>query len=193
MRASFVTGCLMAACVIAATLPLSGAASAADLDGEDYAEPPYDDAYADEGYQPPARYSERYGAPSEQYEERYEEPYGDDREPLPGSIKDGYPVPMPPPRASAPPPPRYAERPPVRAERYACLEPWQIKHRLRREGWAGIQPMGGEGGIVHLRARRYESGRPFKLRVDRCSGEVIAARPRDRHRSMAYRDWRWVK
>jgi hypothetical protein len=173
MRASFITGCLMTVCVVAAALPR--AASAADLEGEDYAEAPYyDDDYS--------------GAPPDgDRGHAYREGY-DDAEPAPGSIKDGYPVPMPPPRASAPPP-RYADRPPPRREHYACLEPWQIKRQLRGEGWSGIRPMGGDGSIVHIRARRFDSSSVFHLRVDRCSGEVIAARPHVHH--YAYRDWRW--
>lgn len=183
MRAPFITGWLTAA-VVAAALPLSHAASAADLYGDGYGEPPsYDDsAYAHDGY---PRYGEAQPEPDDAY----------DDEPLPGSVKDGYPVPMPPPAASAPPP-RYAERPPVRVERYAgCLDRWQIRRELRREGWDDIRPLGGDDGIVHIRARRHESGRPFELRVDRCSGEVLAAEPRHhhRHRGVAYRDWRWVK
>lgn len=184
MRASLISACLMTACILAAVGPVA----AADL-GEGYAEPPYDDngdyGYGDERDPPQPRYGDRYGeAPPP---DRYQEPYDDDAEPPHGSIKDGYPVPVPPPRASAPPP-RYADRPPPRAERYACLEPRQIRRRLRGEGWLGIRPMGGDGVIVHLRAGRYDSSSVFHLRVDRCSGEVIAARPRARH--FAYRDWR---
>lgn len=205
MRASFPTACLTAAIVLAAALPLSRAASAADPYDENYTEPPYDETY--EAYEKgESRYSAerhpRYGEarPSE----RYDAPY--DNGELPGSIKDGYPVPMPPPEAGAPPPPpRYAERPPVRVERYererytaACLDRWEIRRELRREGWRDIRPLGGDGGIVHVRARRSGSGRPFDLRVDRCSGEVLAARPRHhgvayRDHGEGYRDWRWVK
>lgn len=193
MRASLITGCLMSVCMFAAALPASRPAVAADFGGEGYAEPPYDEeSYADdEGYddeRAPSRY-DRYGeAPSS---DRYRDSYADRdygaREPLPGSIKDGYPVPMPPPSAGAPPP-RYAERPPARVERYACLDRWQIREELRRRGWTGVRPMGGDGGIVRVRAHRFDSSSVFQLRVDRCSGEVLAARPLARH--FAYRDWR---
>jgi hypothetical protein len=194
-------GSLVTACIFAVALPLSGAASAADLDGEGYAEPPYDDGsyrddgfgegvsdggYGEEGDPAQPRY-DRYGAaPSP---DRYREPYdaGEPIEPRQGSIKDGYPVPMPPPHASAPPP-RYGDTRPPRAERYACLDRWQIKRRLRGEGWSGIRPVGGNGGIVHMRARRFDSSSLFGLRVDRCSGAVLAARPLGRH--LADRDWR---
>lgn len=186
MRASISTACLTAALVLAAALPLSRAASAEDPYDDDY-EPTYDAAYND-----------RYRASGTQGVENYDAPYDDGGEPLPGSVKDGYPVPMPPPEANAPsPPPRYAERPPVRVERYreACLERWEIRRELRRDGWRDIRPEGGGDGIVHIRARRAGSGRPFDLRVDRCSGEVLGARPF--HAGVAYRegyrDWRWVK
>lgn len=185
MRAPTFSAAVTTAVVLTASLCLTGAASAADLYGERYGEPAYDQrGYAediDDG---------RYGeAPTA---DAYQEPY-DAAEPLPGSVKDGYPVPMPP-HASAPPPPRYVERPPLRAkhyDRYACLDRWQIRRELRRDGWGDIRPMGGDGGIVHMRARRMGEGRLFHLRVDRCSGEVLAARPH--HRGVAYRDWRWVK
>ncbi len=193
MRASLITGCLMSACILAAALPLSRPAAAADLDGEGYVEPPYDEgAYGDADYddeRAPPRH-DRYGeAPApDRYGDAYADREYEGRESLPGSIKDGYPVPMPPPRAEAPPP-RYAERPPLRAERYACLDRWQIARRLRREGWTDIRPMGGDGDIVRIRANRFDSSSAFRLRVDRCSGEVLAARPLARH--FAYRDWRW--
>ncbi len=105
--------------------------------------------------------------------------------PRSGSIKDGYPVPMPPPRAESPP--RHVERPPVRIGRHACLETWQIRSRLRWEGWTHVRPLGGEGGIVRMRAGRFDSSSVFDLRVDRCSGEVLAAWPRARH--FAGHDW----
>ncbi|MGE0024425.1 MAG: hypothetical protein AB7S70_12435 [Hyphomicrobium sp.] len=206
MRASIVTVCLATALALASTLPLARAASAADLDGERYAEPPYDDEQRygepdygdDERYAPPGRYSEAppQEPPQNRYDqdrydrERYDGEAYDDRAPgeVPGSIKDGYPVPVPAPRYGehAPPPERYEER---RGERYACLDRWQIRRRLRNDGWEGIRPLGGDEGIVHVRAHRIESGRPFALRVDRCSGEVVDARP-ERRRAFAYRDWR---
>ncbi|WP_072397082.1 hypothetical protein [Hyphomicrobium sp. CS1GBMeth3] len=184
MRASISTACLTAALVLAAALPLSRAASAEDLYDDDYVNPSYDTAYDD-------RYPDN-GEPRRA--ERYDEPYDDGGETLPGSVKDGYPVPVPPPEANAPPPPpRYAERPPVRVERYeeACLGRWEIRRELRRDGWRDLRPEGGDGNIVHMRARRAGTGHPFDLRVDRCSGEVLAARPF--YRGVAYRDWRWVK
>lgn len=183
MRASFITASLMTALVLAGTqLPFSRAASAADLYGEDYSEgaPPSDgpDYYADDDNASPqdqydqGRYSE---APPP---DRYDEPYDRGAEPR-GSIKDGYPVPVPPPA-------RYSE-PPPRQDRYACLDRWQIKRELRREGWRDVRPLGGDGGVVHILARRFDSSSNFRLRVDRCSGAVIAARP-EYLRTFAFRE-----
>ena len=191
MRASLITGCLMSACLFAAALPASRPAAAADFGGEGYTEPPYDEgAYADdEGYddeRAPPRY-DRYGEapPPDRYGDAYDDGRG---EPPPGSIKDGYPVPMPP-SAGAPPPSRYVERPAVGMGRHACLDRWQIRQKLRRHGWTDVQPMGGDGDIVRIRAGRFDSSSVFRLRVDRCSGEVLAARPISR--DFAYRDRRW--
>jgi hypothetical protein len=181
MKASFVSATLMVAVALAAA-PL-GPASAADLDGDAYApidEPGYDGGYEDDyGEAPPHGYAPGGHA---------------DR---PGSIKDGYPVPVPhgAGRAAAPadryeaPPPRYTG--PRRAgPRYACLETWQIRRQLRREGWRHIQPMGGNGGIVHIRATRVDSSSIFRLRVERCTGQVLAAKPQYL-RSFAYRERPW--
>lgn len=194
MRASIITGCLMTAFVVAVSLPLTRA-SAADLDGDEYAEPQYDEQMSDQDYgeerdQQPGRYGE--APPLDRYQDRYDEDRYDDEadDSRRGSIKDGYPVPMPPPRASAPPP-RYVDRPPPRADQYACLERWQIKRRLRGEGWTALRPLGGDGRIVHILARRFDSSSDFRLRIDRCSGAVIAARPEVRQ--YAYRDWRWQR
>jgi hypothetical protein len=185
MRASFITAGLMTALVlVAAPLPRQ-TASAADL-GEDYAEPPYaeggdDGAYDDGAYANAPAYDERSRhSYSETHE--YEQSY-DAAEPPRGSVKDGYPVPVP--------PPRYGDRRPDRVEHFAtCLDTWQIRRRLRGEGWSGIRPMGGDGGIVHIQARRFDSSSIFHLRVDRCSGAVIAARP-ERLRSFALRERPW--
>jgi hypothetical protein len=175
---------LMTACVLSAVTPLRVAA--ADLDGERYAEPPYDER----GYGDERGYADDRGYADERDRQPYEDGGFEAAEPRAGSIKDGYPVPMPPPRAEALPPPRYVERPPVRVERYACLQRWQIRDRLRHEGWFRIRPMGGDGEVVHIRARRHDSGRPFDLRIDRCSGAVLAARP-EYLRSFAYEDRPW--
>ncbi|WP_334150649.1 hypothetical protein [Hyphomicrobium sp.] len=207
MRASLTLGCLMSACIAAAALPRPAAAADPDegYGVEPYIEVPYDDGveggsadgygghdgYDDERAPPPG---DRFGAaPPDRlrgaYPGRGDEAGRWDGVPASrsGSVKDGYPVPMPAPRASAPPP-RHVERPPVRIGRHVCLDHWQIRRRLRWEGWTGVRPLGGGGGIVRMRAGRFDSSSIFDLRVDRCSGEVLAAWPRARH--FAHRDWR---
>lgn len=189
MRASSVSATLLMAVALAAA-PLAPAL-AADLEGDAYA--PYDEpGYADDGYAdddappPPARYG---AAPRDSYGSDYEGP---------GSVKDGYPVPLPAPGAAArraPPVERYDARPIERAGprgRYACLEPHQIRRQLRHAGWRDIRPMGGDGDIVHIRARRFDSSSVFRLRVARCSGEVLAARPYYlRNFAVGERPWRY--
>jgi hypothetical protein len=166
---------------------LTTAARAADLDGEAYVEPPYDDrGYADETGGP-----DDYDARSGYAAPRNGGPPGyGAAEPLPGSIKDGYPVPMPPPRYTEERTYQRVERIERRAEHHGCLARWEVRRSLNRDGWADIRPMGGDGATVRIRATRFDSGRTFNLRVDRCSGEVIAARPHFL-RSYAYRDRRW--
>jgi hypothetical protein len=213
----------MSACFALAALAVPRPAAAADPDegyGEaPYMEAPYDDGdeggsadgydgtygYDDERAPPPG---DRFGAgPPDRFRGpdsgRGDEAgrWDDGPASRSGSIKDGYPVPMPSPRASAPPPRHtlphhvgrppawvHVERPPVRGGRHVCLDRWQIRRQLRWEGWTAVRPLGGEGGIVRMRARRFDSSSVFDLRVDRCSGEVLAAWPRARH--FADRDWR---
>jgi hypothetical protein len=168
----------MTACVLSAVTPLR--AAAADLDGERYAEPPYDErGYSDERYRDDERYRQS---------ETYDEAAIAER---PGSIKDGYPVPVPPPAAETR---RYERIDRVerveRVERHTCLERWEIRDRLRQQGWFRIRPMGGNGEIVHIRARRPDSSSAFRLHVDRCSGDVLAARP-EYLRSFAYGERPW--
>lgn len=168
MKASFVPAFwIVVALATAVVTPLE----AADLDEGPYGGAPYDEpGYGEEDYggaePPPARYGE---APDQVEPDR------------PGSIKDGYPVPVPEPRAADRTyggVERYDRRPPRHyAPRYACLEAWQIRRKLRHEGWRQIRPEGGHDGIVHIRARRFDSSSVFRLRVERCSGEILAAKP----------------
>lgn len=177
MRTSTVTAGVVAALVLAANPLLSGGA---------HAEDPF---FADEGAPYNDRpYAEEYVYESETYEEvsprRHEHAahpprysYKDDPPArTAGSIKDGYPVPMPPPAygESAPPAPRASK--PVR--RTACLDRWELEERLRDDGWADIYAKITRRGVTRISARRIDTGRPFSLRVDRCSGELISARPR---------------
>ena len=184
MRASTVTAGVVAALVLAAN-PLLSAAHAADPFFADEGAPYNDKPYAEE-----------YVYESETYE-RSREPqyhsYKDDPADVKGAIKDGYPVPQPPPvyGEAAPPP-----LPPKRAHRFACLESWQIEERLSDDGWVDLDARSTRQGVTRINARRDDTGRPFTLRVDRCSGELISARPSYKvlgeHRPR-YRDHRWVR
>lgn len=189
-----------------------GAESYVDDDGYDDEGPPPPGRYGPDRYDeaPPGRYADRgfqsdRAFPANRYADKgypggYSEGYGPPNDAptrpgsiatRPGSIKDGYPVPMPPTGTDGrgwddvkrfnPPPPRFA-----------CLERWQVRQELRRRGWTDIRPMGGDGRIVHVRARRFDSSSVFSLKVERCSGEVLAARP-FYLRSFAYgeRPWRY--
>lgn len=150
----FLTAGAFAALSLAAAVP----ASAADL----YGDPP------------PRRYSgyeEYYAAPPvrEEYVERYSR--RDYPAPMPparvygGSIKDG--------------PALYEPAPPPR--RYSCVPREMIRDRLVGEGWRDFSNPEIRDGFAILRARR-PSGRPFELRIDRCDGHVVEARPlRDGH------------
>lgn len=162
---------LVSACILALSPVAASSARAADLDGESYAEPPYDDSTY--GY-------DEDGAPDGPYADaRDREPY-DAAEPLPGSVKDGYPVPVPPPQRYGEERERVyerVERRHARVERPLCLSRSEIRRRLADEGWHNARAVGGHDGIVRLEASRFDSSSIFHLRVDRCSGEVLAARP----------------
>lgn len=195
MRASTVWAGVFAAFVFAAT-PLLSRAVAEDLYGDDYGASYEDDrAYAGEyddedGDRPSHRYSGANSHP------RYNS-YKDDPVDTGGSIKDGYPVPMPPPPSYSDAQPAPARPlPPRRVERLACLESWQVERRLAHDGWTDIRALATRHGITRISARRIDTGRPFSLRVDRCSGDLISARPQLRmfggHRHRPWRDHRWA-
>ena len=157
---------LTASVIAVFTLASAPVASAADL-GEGYppgAEAPYDDSrYGGYDRQPPGYYNED----DEGDGGRYSYEPDDEGAPYPrhGSFKDGpYP----------PLPPRFGDAPRRGAE--LCIPRWQIRHRLRAEGWSGLHRLDLAGEVAIVQAYR-PSGRLFELKVDRCTGEVIAARP----------------
>jgi hypothetical protein len=178
---------------------------AADLYGENYYPPqdaePYDDPrYAEpDRYPPPrapyeqgpAQFDNGYVGPEQgdRYVDRRGpnggDPYGDapfrDDDPYQGSLKDGF----------GPPPPRFADR---SYGRYGnCLPRWQVRNRLRGEGWVDLRPLDRRDGWALLRARRIDSGRVFTLRIDRCSGEIVDARPHYLRAFGAYAPRRWER
>lgn len=160
---------LAAASAVAASLILSALpAAAADLYeppryGSPYEEQRYGDIYRDG----PARY-DRYAAPHE-FEPAY-----------PPYVVNGEED--------------YDEAPYAPYRRHArneddCPPRHVIRKRLRADGWGEFRDVEARDGIVLVQARR-DSGRLFDLTIDRCSGEILEARPVDGGRDYAYRSRR---
>lgn len=145
--------------------------AAADLGGDyggGYATPYGDSRYADSygeperrapayRYRPADRDDEDYYDDGGSYEDRA---YGDDE-----ADDDG-----------RGPQPRFSDR---NGDR--CVPHHLVKRRLHAEGWDELQDVELAGNLAILSARR-QSGRLFELRVDRCSGEVVDARPYETER-----------
>lgn len=151
----------MRSLVLAAGLAvaMSTGALAADLD--DDGPPPYrrGSAYDDPRYadiyrypdRPPPPYAGKHPPPAAVYRDEDDDDYG------------------PPPRRHS-----YADRGPGYADR--CVPRAEIKHRLLRQGWQDFHDPDLRGDLAKVRARR-PSGRLFDLTIDRCSGEIVSARP----------------
>src|SRR5262245_24130663 len=157
----------VAVAIAALTFAGAGSAGAADLYGDNYY-PPQDAPYYGEGER---EYSERYDGSPGRYEDDHDRDRYSEREEsydyqYRGSTKDG---------GAYVPPSRFAYRDYGRSG--PCVGRWQIRSRLHDEGWVNIRPLDRQGETALLRARRADSGRVFTLRVDRCSGEVVDARP----------------
>ena len=71
----------------------------------------------------------------------------------------------------------------ARASGY-CLYPRQIRRRLRHRGWRGFRVIRHTPRFAIVRSHRY--GEPFRLKVDRCSGELVRARPAFHRRGHRY-------
>ncbi|MGQ0671470.1 MAG: hypothetical protein ACT4N2_01125 [Hyphomicrobium sp.] len=164
------TRTLAAGLFAAFALLAQGSASAADLYGENYR------YQRDDDYDAEPRYADRYGDRDQRYDtdEGYRgDGYRDDRYrdapyPYRGSTKDGDYLPPPDRR------PRFSD-----ADRYTqpgCAPRWQVRNRLEAYGWRNFQKIAVRPRVVILRAER-PNGRPFDLKLDRCSGEVVDQRP----------------
>lgn len=91
---------------------------------------------------------------------------------------------------------KHADVPPYKG---SCVRSEQVRDRLTSLGWRDFHS--GKAinqTTVMLRARR-RSGRLFELHLDRCSGEILAARPLEfspnagKHHDGPYgRPWRWA-
>ena len=77
---------------------------------------------------------------------------------------------VPPADFEPPYPPRYADR------GGPCVPREVVRDRLLSEGWGDFRDFEPRGRVVLVQARR-PSGRLFDLAIDRCSGEVVDARP----------------
>lgn len=165
---------------------LSAAATAADLNyydppqrhGSAYDDPRYADLY---GYAPPP-------PPPPFVEKRYYgERYGYDRVPIPKEpVYRDYNDGVPPVRR------RYSDVPRHRVYgvKPACAPKDEVQFRLQQDGWHGFhdaRPLDSETAQVKARRR---NGRLFELTIDRCSGDVVQARPLE-PRGMPYADRRW--
>lgn len=150
---------IVAASAIAA-LHLAGAsaASAADLAGDPYG----DDYYAESSYESRekavVREEEIYKR--RRYSERHS--YAEYEPVPPRRVWDG---------------PGYGRR--------ACVPRGEIRHGLAANGWYDFHDVELRGEIAVLRARR-GSGRLFDLHVDRCTGDVVSARPLERRAFAPY-------
>ncbi len=156
---------LLAIAALAAGLGLAAEAGrAADLDYRTVPRERYGSAYED------PRYADIYG-PSHQrntYPHQYGSPYAE-RVPVPSEpvYRD--------PRYGDPR--QYAEvQPPNYGHRTGCLSRPQVRRELERQGWSGFFDAEPRGEIAAVKARRND-GRVFALQVDRCSGEIVDARP----------------
>ncbi len=63
-----------------------------------------------------------------------------------------------------------------------CPSKDEISRRLERDGWGGFQnPQVIDRNVATIDAQRV-NGRPYRLEVDRCTGEIVAVRPIDEPR-----------
>ena len=140
---------------------------------------------ADLGYDAPPRHGSAYDDP--RYADLYGRPPGSHSGPPPPHY--GYqprpPIPSAPvyrdhDESYAPPPPyrRYTETPSRDGYgRGGCTPKDEIQHRLTREGWSGFHaPEVVDRDTAFVKARR-PSGRLFEIKLDRCSGDILSARP----------------
>jgi hypothetical protein len=76
---------------------------------------------------------------------------------------------QPPADFEPPYPPRYTDGAP-------CVPREVVRDRLLSEGWGDFRDFDPRGRVILVQARR-PSGRLFDLTIDRCSGQVVDARP----------------
>lgn len=162
----------LTAVATAAALFFAGAtvAGAADIfrpDDFDLSESPYDDPRYADIYKHPEPALPRYEPPSvyEEYEERsYEKPrrwkrYGEGE----------YLAPLP-------HPPSFDDYRPRRTfARPGCVPRDEARRELMRDGWSDFHDVEIRNEFAFMTARR-PNGQLYRLKVDRCDGQVVTAR-----------------
>lgn len=144
----------------ALTLAGSAPAIAADLG---YGYPPsdrYRSAYEDTRYRDifgqPARPADRYADEDDQVEERaqvYDREVYDDKRIITRQ--------------------RYTYTEPLVSQ---CAPRAEIRDRLLRDGWSDFEELDVRNRVAVVTARR-PNGLPYRLKIDRCSGDVVSAQP----------------
>lgn len=167
---------------------LTAPASAADIydnhgprAASPYDDPRYADIYSHPS-QPPRHAEPRYVEPLPEPHYGAEPRYGRER---PYAYRDETPAPRDRHGYLKPINPRhqggYAAAP-------VCVHQSEIRRSLVAEGWRDFQDLDLRGDVALLRARR-PGGQAYDLKVDRCSGEIVHARPlEERPVPYAYRD-----
>jgi hypothetical protein len=151
-----------------------------------YDDPRYGDVYRHPAPPPPSYAEPRYIDPPRRHEPPRDYAYRDDDDRGPVSRdRHGYLAPINPPR------PHHR---PTAGD--GCISHHEIRRALVNEGWRDFQDLELRGDVAKVEARRPD-GRSYALKVDRCSGEIVHARPlddqpvpyayRDRHGGRTYR------
>lgn len=68
---------------------------------------------------------------------------------------------------------RYSYAAPLVAQ---CAPRAEIRDRLLREGWHDFEEIDVRHRVAIVEARR-PNGLPYRLKIDRCSGDIVSARP----------------
>ena len=132
---------------------MSTGAAAADLDDGPRLDRDYS-AYDDPRYRDIYRYPDRL-PPYAAYRDDDDDNDDDDYRPRPRHYS-------------------YADRGPAHGDR--CVPRKTIKRQLLGDGWQDFHDPDLRGDLASVRARR-PSGRLFDLTIDRCTGEIVNARP----------------
>lgn len=82
----------------------------------------------------------------------------------------------------------YRHRHAYRDER-GCASRQTVRRRLQSAGWHDFEDARATGGIAVVEAR-HDTGRRYRLSIDRCSGEVVDAKPLGGHRWADRGKWR---